>query len=156
MKTVFLAAALLFSAAVLADDAPGIAKVEPSRFSDVKAAIEKDLAAGERYVEISEENRKRVVEALHRMEVTLDGVGSVQELSAEERAKLLTDQNLVNTLLTNAAEDSHLICRREQKVGTRFKTTVCQTVAERRRERDENQDTLRNRQHSVLRGPTDG
>ena len=64
---------------------------------------------------------------------------------------LLNDQALVNTVLTQAADDSRLICSREQKVGTRFKTTVCETVAQRRERNEAAQRALDNRGRSTMK-----
>jgi len=93
--------------------------------------IQTDLRRGE-YQEISEEAEAEVLEALQRMVELTAGTRTIHDLTADGRAQLLTDQELVNTRLTQAAEDSRLICSRQQTVGTHFKRTTCMTVAERR------------------------
>lgn len=95
-----------------------------------------DLADGETYAEISAEDRAQVLQALDRMERILAGrqPGAVRP---DERAALLTEQEKVNVILTGARRDSRLVCTRERPVGTRMPTTVCRTVAERRRMTDD-------------------
>jgi len=150
-KLPLLAGLLCFGAASAADEAaPGVAKLEPAAFLQVKAQIEEELQGNERYKEIEVKDRERVLDALDRMADMLQGASSVQDLSPNDRAQLLTDQALVNTVLTQAAEDSQLICSREQKVGTRFKTTVCETVAQRRERNEAARRALDNRGRSTM------
>ena len=153
-KTVLIAAALacasLSAPALRAAEEPAVSKLDPRAFEQVKSQIEEQLYNNERYKEISDEDRQRVLQALDRMAETLDGVGNVQDLNIDARTRLLNDQALVNTVLTQAAEDSRLICSREQKVGTRFKTTVCETVAERRARNEAAQRAMQNRGRSTM------
>lgn len=151
MKKFLLLALLSIAAPVLAaDDAPAVSKLDPAAFLTTKTTIEKEIYTEDRYKELSDEDRKRVLAALDRMADTLDGATTVQSLSADDRAQLITDQTLVNTVLTQAAEDSRLICTREQKVGTRFKTTVCETVATRRERNEAARRALDNKARSTM------
>lgn len=151
MKKFLLLALLSIAAPALAkDDAQAVTKLDPAAFLATKTTIEKEIYTEDRYKELSDEDRKRVLDALDRMADTLDGATSVQSLSADDRAQLITDQTLVNTVLTQAAEDSRLICTREQKVGTRFKTTVCETVATRRERNEAARRALDNKARSNM------
>lgn len=96
----------------------------------------------EDYSEISADGRKTVLSLLDRMEELLQG-RDVAALSEQHKARLFNDQEQVNAILTQAAEDSRMVCRREQVTGSHRKTTVCLTVAERRRIREKSQDQLR-------------
>src|SRR5690606_34481763 len=69
--------------------------------------IQTDLRRGE-YQEISEEAEAEVLEALQRMVELTAGTRTIHDLTADGRAQLLTDQELVNNRLTKAAEDSRL------------------------------------------------
>jgi hypothetical protein len=47
--------------------------------------------------------------------------------------------------LVEKAEDSRVVCEYKKKVGTHMKARVCQTVAERRREREQAVDIMNQR-----------
>ncbi|MEL5920715.1 hypothetical protein AAGG60_21830, partial [Stenotrophomonas maltophilia] len=53
------------------------------------------------------------------------------------------DQQVVNTGLTQAREDSRLICQREKPIGSNRTTTQCRTVAERARPKQRANQDLR-------------
>jgi len=113
-----------------------------------QAEIQTDLRRGQ-YQEITGEAEAEVLAALQRMVELTAGKQDIHDLTADERARLLTDQELVNTRLTQAAEDSRLVCTRHQTVGTHLKKTHCMTVAERRELRDESRSNLM-RSHFML------
>nr|WP_164280962.1 hypothetical protein [Stenotrophomonas indicatrix] len=98
--------------------------------------IEKQLSDGETYSELSGADRTRVRETLSRLrgvgEQYANGVGMPESV----QTKVLNDQEVVNVLLTQAREDSRLICRREKAIGSNRTTTQCSTVAERARQRE--------------------
>lgn len=113
-------------------------------FEAQRAAIIAALGDGETYVEISPEDRDTVLGALSRIASTLGSVpGGVESLPSPSRMQVFNDQELVNTLLTRAREDSRLVCAREKKVGSHRHVNVCRTVADRRRDREGSLDTLR-------------
>lgn len=94
------------------------------------AAIRRDLAEGKVYAEIGSADRLQVERALARIS-ELDGA-SAGELLQVDRVSIGNDQALVNTILTQAREDSRLICKRERSVGSNRLTSQCMTVAQRR------------------------
>ena len=67
----------------------------------------------------------------------------MSELPERTRLEVFNEQELVNTLLTEAREDSRQVCTREKKVGSHRTTTMCKTVAERRRDMEQSQGALR-------------
>lgn len=115
---------------------------EVAAFELQRAQIERDLADGETYSEITPEDRVAVHAALGRIGESLEASGSVEGMSERVRTQLFNDQELVNNLLTQAGEDSRVVCERRTKTGSNRKVSVCMTVAERRRLRDEAQDTF--------------
>lgn len=123
--------------------------LEKNAFTQQRAQILKQLADGETYSEISAENRAKVRDALNRIDGQLQMAGGVESLSAQQKVEVFNDQELINTLLRKASEDSRLVCTREQKVGSHRVTTQCMTVAARNRARDDAQNAMRN-----LRVPT--
>ncbi|KAA2285469.1 hypothetical protein F0415_05000 [Arenimonas fontis] len=124
--------------------------IAEGEFSAQRAKIEKDLADGKTYVEIAPEDRARVRQSLERMAATLEGVASVDELSQPQKVALFNEQEVVNTILTQAAEDSRLICERRRETGSHRATTTCETVAERRRRREDDQRRLQTMQRAVM------
>lgn len=122
-------------------------KFSPSRFSEQRGDIIEALE-GDRYREISEDAKQQVLQALDRMQARLDGVQSVEQLNADDKVAVFNDQELINTLLTSAAADSQLICRREKTLGSNMRSNACMTVAERRRRQEESQEQLRKIQGS--------
>lgn len=103
--------------------------------------IQTDLRRGQ-YQEITKRAEEEVLAALQRMVDLTAGKQSINDLNPDERAQLLTDQELVNNRLTQAAEDSRLICTRQKTVGTHHRKTNCMTVAERRELREISRSSL--------------
>ena len=117
---------------------------ETAAFEEQRATIERELADGETYSEISSQERADVRAALERIGSSLEDAGSVASMPDRSKAQLFNDQELVNNILTEAGEDSRMVCERRTKTGSNRKITVCQTVAERRRARERAQDTMNN------------
>ncbi len=141
---------LALSSATFASSEPAL--VEPTSeaaFSAQRAKIEKQFADGKTYAEIAPGDRQRVQEALQRMGGELDGVASTEQMQTEARTRLFNDQELVNNILTQAAADSRLVCEHHTPTGSRMKVTTCETVAERDRRRQNDQNELQKLQRTV-------
>lgn len=126
---------LLLAAGVASASGAGLDMGGKVGFDEQRTQLMADLADGETYAEISAEDRDKVVSALGRMQRML-GDRTPAALHPDDRAALMNEQELINNLLSQARKDSRLVCTRETPVGTRMPTTVCRTVAERRRLRD--------------------
>lgn len=124
-----------------------------SSFFEQKKRIEEALGDGKSYSEIKAADRDQVVAALQRISAALTKAGTVEALGAKEKADVFNDQELVNNLLTQAGEDSRLVCSRGKKVGSHRVTTRCTTVAQRRRDAEESQKALRDNQGIKLPPP---
>ena len=111
-------------------------------FAEQRAHIERDLAGGEVYSELSPADLTQVRQALERMSGAL-GDGGINAVSPESRVAVFKDQELINGLLTRAREDSRMVCRREKVVGSNMPTNVCMTVAQRRQARNDAQRMIR-------------
>jgi len=128
-------------------DSQGKSSADPlnvhSPFDSQRQQILSDLEGGEKYSEISRQDAEKVKGALGRMSQQLTSVdGAVSRLSADQLAIVFNDQELINAILTQAGEDSRLVCTRERPVGSRRPITHCMTVAEKRRHRDEVQNEM--------------
>ena len=118
-------------------------------FAAQRAQIERDLADGKTYAEISSGDRAKVRESLNRISGELEGVESIDALNESAKARVFNDQEQINQILTAAEADSRLVCSSEMKTGSRRKTTTCLTVAERNRRRETDQQNLQDVQRSL-------
>ncbi|MCC8626654.1 hypothetical protein [Xanthomonas vesicatoria] len=114
-------------------------------FKPKAAQVRSDLEKGEKYSEISQEERAKVVAALDRMERAMDAQPDVRALQPDQQVAVRNDQALVTRILTRAGEDSRLICRRERATGSQMSTKQCTTAAERRRQTAVSQDQISRR-----------
>ncbi|MEN5042085.1 hypothetical protein ABE424_17990 [Stenotrophomonas sp. TWI1149] len=142
--TMAMAAAALVLAMGSAAAAPKNKEIfEPGKpLAEQITKIEADLSDGETYSEITLDQRSRVREALGRMRGIVERNGSEASLSAANRSELFNDQHVVHTVLTQAREDSRLICRRERVVGSNMPQTQCMTVAQRERVKNTSQSSM--------------
>ncbi len=112
-------------------------------FSEQRDRIRADLREGETYAEITAEDRSAVLAALERIDQKLmNRTGPV--LSESDKLAVFNDQELVNSLLVRAREDSRLICRRERPVGSNRPQNICISVAQRREARENARDLMHN------------
>ncbi|MFD1041592.1 hypothetical protein [Pseudoxanthomonas kaohsiungensis] len=112
-------------------------------FEAQRDAIITALADGKTYAEISVQDRQKVTGSLNRISGLLGDAQSVDQLPQATKVEVFNEQELINTVLTQAREDSRLVCTREKKVGSHRTTNTCKTVAERRRDQEESQNALR-------------
>ncbi|MBB2756560.1 hypothetical protein QSH46_010335 [Xanthomonas arboricola pv. juglandis] len=125
------------SVLLVANAAAASAKVDVKKpFAQQAAEVRKELDGGTKYSEISQEERAKVLSALTRIEIAVTENGDAQALTPDRKAAIYNDQELINTILTRAGEESRLICTREKATGSHHTTSICKTVAERRRLRD--------------------
>lgn len=130
--------ALLFLSSFAAAQASGgkfghqTVAFDAAKFAQQREQIQHELQRGERYSEIDEVGIREVKAALDRLDGALTGTASLDELDPKTKLSVFNDQELVNNILTQAAEDSRLICRRETPTGSHRPVNICKTVAERR------------------------
>lgn len=122
-------------------------RFSPALFAEQRENIIEDLGDGI-YRELSDADRQRVLEALSRMADKLEDVSQFDQLDKRDQTTVFNDQELINNLLSEAAADSRLICKREKFVGSHRTTNVCLTVAERRRLAEAAQEQMRGLQGS--------
>ncbi|NND44718.1 MAG: hypothetical protein HKN58_05305 [Xanthomonadales bacterium] len=129
-----MALSLFFCAATAFAETTKLSEIEA--FEQERATILEDIDSGVIYSEISHKDANTVRDALKRISTALATVDNPRELDQEKLVVLYNDQNLVNTILTMAENDSRQVCRRRGRLGTNFKTTTCETVAERRQRQE--------------------
>ncbi|ACF52881.1 hypothetical protein D7U98_19360 [Stenotrophomonas maltophilia] len=106
------------------------------------ARIEVELKDGETYSELKQDERARVSEALGRMRGAVEQYPTREAMPEPVQTQVFNDQQVVNTVLTQAREDSRLICQREKPIGSNRTTTQCMTVAERARQKERAQQDM--------------
>jgi DNA-binding transcriptional ArsR family regulator len=131
-RLVFLTLALFGSSLVQADSAPHQVSLDHS-FAGQRLAILAALDDGEVYKELSSEDRSRVMEHLQQISEALEGAEMFRTLSPARQTVVINSQDLVNQLLTKAADDSRLVCVHQHRLGTRIREAVCMTKGERDR-----------------------
>lgn len=131
------------TAAQASDSRPNLIASDYTGFQAQSQVIRRDLNEGKLYSELDQKQREAVTAALDRIDAALETKGNVAELSGDAKLRVFNDQELVNAILTKGREDSRLLCTRETPVGSHRPVNSCKTVAERRRDRDRSQDTMR-------------
>ena len=117
-------------------------------FDAQRQSIEADLADGKTYSELSDSDRSKVTEALQRMGSLLHDAGGVAALDEAQKVRVFNDQELVNSILAKAGNDSRLVCRREKQIGSNRITTQCMTALQRARQTEEARKTMTDSQRS--------
>src|SRR3546814_1028880 len=82
--------------------------------------------------------------ALARISATLEQSGGVARLGEEQKVAVFNDQELINNILTEAGENSRLVCKRVKRTGSHMSSNQCMTVAARDRAREHAQEQIRN------------
>lgn len=111
--------------------------------------IHKALGDGETYSELKSDQREKVIAALGRISVAVDR-GNGKTLAPNDQMTAFNDQEVVNGILTQAREDSRVICKRQKSVGSNMVTAQCMTVAQRRMAREQGKKDL-NEMHTMNR-----
>ncbi len=148
-KTLVFALTLAASPLALANNPVA---VDAGDFAAQRASIEKGLADGKTYAEISAADRSKVRESLDRMAATLEGGKTPDTLPADQKVDLYNSQETINTILIQAAADSRMVCTREVATGSHRKVTTCATAAQRARRRQQDQDALGKSQRAPAAG----
>ena len=122
----------------------------PQVFAEQHRALVQEVKTGERYVELSNTDRRDVLDSLNTLGDLLADVSTIDELNNNEKLRVFNLQEQINTLLTEAAKGSRLVCARETKTGSHRSINVCKTVAQRERERDVSVEGLRGHKGAPL------
>jgi hypothetical protein len=127
-------------------------KVAPADVPRLVETIRAGTEPGGRWDQVPDRDRPELEKRLHEMETLLQGHASVDELTADEKLRLLNAQEQVNAILTEH-DGERLICKRETPTGSHRPQVNCKTVAQRRLESESARQALRQTQRSTLRAP---
>ncbi len=110
--------------------------------------IELQLNDGETYSELKPEFRSEVRETLARLRGITERYPDQASVPEEVKVAQFNDQARVNTILTQAREDSRMVCKREKSTGSNRTTTQCMTVAQRERAKQDAQKRMNEAQRT--------
>jgi hypothetical protein len=105
-------------------------KVAPTDFPQLIQMVRKELQPGGRWQYVPKGERPTLENRLGEMEMLLDGLASIDELSNDEKMNLLNAQEHANAILTRN-DGERLICERSVPVGTHRAQVLCVTLAQR-------------------------
>lgn len=109
--------------------------VSPSEFPQLIAMVRAELEPGGRWQYVPEKRLPALESRLAEMEALLAGHGSVDEMTVEEKMKLLNAQEHANAILTDN-DGERVICERHKPINSRIGSVLCVTLAERNNMRD--------------------
>lgn len=143
-KAVVFAVGLALSMGAMATEKldPALQAVTKEKFDDQAAAIRQQMKAGGRWEFVDSDERGRVNTRLDEISTLLASAASVDELTRDNKAKLLEAQEDVNSILTKK-DGRRLICQQVAPTGSNRKQKQCSTFAERERQRRDSRDFLR-------------
>lgn len=110
--------------------------------AEQRAAIEEEVANGDRYAHVTPEQLARIHVLFDRMEGIL-GQRSPEELTDRQKVNLFNAQDELNQLLVGAEAHDREVCRHERRTGRQRKETFCKTVSEREMLGEGSRDYLR-------------
>ena len=142
LRAVVMTGLMLVASGAMAADRQADRDTGPSEFEAQMISIQEALDDGGTYGDISSTERRDVLAALARIRTALGPSGDASRLNERQKLRVFNDQELVNSILTGAGDDSQLVCRREKKTGTHLASNQCLTVAERRQAAEHARDTL--------------
>ena len=119
-----------------AKSTPESVPIDPHEFIAVREDIEQAIRKSQAFRELDPGERKEIARALDRMESTLSGLASVEDLDPTAKTQLVNDRELLDYALTKARADDKVICQRTRKIGSNMPTRTCLTVGERRRRQE--------------------
>lgn len=145
-----LALLVLFAGSTMANERGTRVDVE-EQFAAQRTQILEELGDGETYSEIAAADMEKVKAALARISAVLEQSGGVDRLGEQQKVDVFNDQELINNILTEAGENSRLVCKRVKKTGSHMSSNQCMTVAARKRATEHAQETLRRTPSHSLR-----
>lgn len=128
------------------------ADAEAEKITDAEAFLEEideslALAREGTYGRVKPGSMSKAEDARDKIVALLEGHENAMELQPEERIELYNAQELITAMIRND-DKGRMVCKKEQRLGSRFPTTECLTVAQReekaRAGRAGANDTMRN------------
>lgn len=143
-KIVVFAVGMALSIAAVAAEKldPALQAVTKEKFDDQAAAIRQQMKAGGRWEFVDASERAAVDRRLDEIAGLLGTVADADQLSRDQKGKLIEAQEDVNAILTKK-DGRRVICQQVTPTGSNRKQKQCISYAERERQRRESQQFLR-------------
>jgi len=122
---------------------PPIKATDKVAFEKVVAQIRAEMKPEGRYEELTASERKSVDAGLDSMSQLFDKTPDVASMNDDDKRAMFNAQETVNAALLKRDGD-RLICVKEARSGTHFKTTKCRTAREIERDRRGSQEWMQN------------
>ena len=126
---------------------PAVNASDKDSFQTVSEWVRKQMDAGGRYAETNGEERRGVNARLDEMTKMFEQKASVDQMTIDEKKKLLVDQEEINSIL-GKRDGERLICKSERPIGSNLPVKTCQTASERDGRRREDRQELDRQQVS--------
>ncbi len=111
-------------------------KIAPTELPQLIEMIRSEIEPGGRWEYVPQKDRPALEAKLDEMERVLDGRASLDQLSNDERLRLINAQEHANAILTQH-DSRRLICQRETPTGSHRPVNKCMTLAQRKRESED-------------------
>jgi len=161
MKTQFLKAGLFALAAVAFSTAAQAGSGTSNRVSDIvsqQAQIRASVKAEEGgWDNIPAAKREELLSKQDQLLLLIDGKQTLDELAPADQAAARQTLGWIDAVATEA-DGERKVCRRERATGTHRTTTVCRSVADMKRQREQAQDAWRQGRQGLMppKGPSSG
>lgn len=126
---------------------PAVKADNKADFSDVMAAVQKQMVPRGRYEFVDSKERAEVDAKLDDMKSLFDQHGTVEQMDTTTKARLFTDQEDVNAILTRR-DDRRVICKSERPIGSLLPKSTCRTYGEIERGRQSSQEFMQDEARS--------
>lgn len=124
-------------------------KVTPTEFPQLIEMVRAEIQPGGRWEYVPQLDRPILENNLKLMESLLTDHVSVEDMSGNEKMKLINAQERVNVLLLQH-DGQRLICERYTPTGSHRPQKICLTLAQRRKTTEDSQRMIENLQKSRL------
>ena len=146
LRNIVLASVLLaVSPLVLAKGDAPVSRIDNGLPVAEQMAQVEALLNHEDYAELGDDGRRQVRESIASIHRLMEGHESIHQVHPSRRVDIFNEESTINQLMTQAAVDSRMICRREKTIGSKLPTQVCATAAAFRRATSDSQRMLRDR-----------
>lgn len=141
-QTYFSFFVLALSMLLLAPGAHAQSHLHAEAIRGEQAQLRSEVTSGEGiFKELAADQKARLLMEQERVDAMLQGVDRVSELDERRKSELLNALALIESIVVQA-EDERMVCQRSKPVGSNRPQTVCKTVAQRREEREAAQQDM--------------
>lgn len=153
MKAHFLKAGLLALAALAVSAAAQAGNGSSNRVADIvshQAQIRASVKAeSDGWDNIAADKRQELLGKQDQLMRLIDGKQTLDELAPADHATAVRTIEWIDALAATA-DDERQVCRRERPTGTHRITTVCRSVGDMKRQREQTKDAWRQGRQSLM------